>query len=188
MCKQIKRLLLLSECPHLNKTDRDAITFLLRETGNIKVEPEKGFDGFDFSSWPEMPDKNLFKDWIKTRKSKGKAIITQTFINHCSEHLLFLAKKDISVNRAISFAANDGWQGFQSNWVLKEIEKNKTPEKEYEGKHPKSEQDYIDLIMTGKITHISQIKNYKHVMTSNYIKGYYKPDVMQALETIGFTA
>ena len=90
MCKEIKRLTALSECQHLNKTDRDAIIFILRETGNIKVEAENGFDGFDFSSWPNLPNKNIIRDWVKTRKSKGKSIITQTFIESCAKQLIVL--------------------------------------------------------------------------------------------------
>lgn len=121
MCKEINRLTKLAECPHLNKTDRDAIIFILRETGNIKVEANKGFDGLDFSSWPTIPDKNIIRDWVKARKSKGKCIITQTFINSCSKPLYELGMEGVEVNSAIAFAANGGWEGFKFKWVMNAI-------------------------------------------------------------------
>ena len=164
MCKEIKRLTLLSECHHLSKTDRDAIIFLLRETGNIKVEPDKGFDGFDFSKWPSIPSKDMIRDWVKTRKSNRKSIITQTFIDSCVSHLDILNKLNISTDHAISFAAKGGWQGFKSSWVLKEIEREKSNIEESKIKSPESEQDYLDLILNGRITHISQIKGYRKAL------------------------
>lgn len=124
MCKEIKRLTLLSECPHLNKTDRDAITFILRETGNIKVEADKGFDGFDFSSWPAIPDKSIIRDWVRARKSKGKCIITQTFINSCAREFHDLDKEGVEVNSALPYAVNGGWEGFKCKWVINLINGN----------------------------------------------------------------
>lgn len=189
MCKEIKRLTLLSECTHLNKTDRDAITFILRETGNITVEPDKGFDGFDFSSWPEIPNKNMIRDWVRTRKSKGKSIITQTFIDSCAIHLQNLNKAQISVDMAISFAASDGWQGFQANWVLKEIEKNTSSVKAEDKSNdlPKSTAGWVGLIVKKQVTHRSQIpEEHRLMIDTAYRIGKYEPSVMEALERIGF--
>lgn len=185
MCKEIKRLTELSQCPHLNKTDRDAITYLLRETGNIVVEVSKGFDGFNFSSWPDMPSKTLIKDWVSTRKSKGKTVITQTFIDSCAQSLHSLKKQGVTVDESITYASNGGWQGFREKWVLDEKEKEKsTNDLDFESNTPASWVKRVDL---KQVTSRSQIPKEVRLMIDTYYRlGKYKPETMAALTNIGF--
>ncbi len=61
MCSEIKRLKLLSECQHLNKTDRDAIKWALESLGEGKegviVKAQQGYpDEFEWI-WTNKPER-----------------------------------------------------------------------------------------------------------------------------------
>lgn len=186
MCKQIKRLTELSQCHHLNKTDRDSINWAIYQIQPPEVLPEKGFDGFDFSSWPSVPDKKLIDDWSKTRKSKGKPIITQSFIESCTNHLLYLKEKNISVNQAVAIAANSGWQGFKCNWVIKEIEENKI----FTGSSlelPNTPAGWVKRVQKKMVTHRNQIPlEHRKMIDTSYLLGKYDAEIMEILTRIGF--
>lgn len=183
MCKQIKKLTELSQCYHLSKTARDAITWAIALIQPPEVEPDKGFDGFDFSLWPAIPDKKIFKELIKSRKAKRGVIMTQAYIDSAARHMHILKDLDITPDQALTVSAMYGWTGFDSEYIVKYFEKTSTS---IDKDKQKTEQDYIREIMAGKVTHISQIKGYKNIMTSNYAKGLYKPETMEALTRIGF--
>ena len=121
MCKELKRLTELSQCKHLNKTDKDAITWAIYQIEPPEVSPDKGFDGFDFSSWPEIPDKKMFNDLIRARKAKHKVIMNQAYINAAAPHMYQLVNTGIPISKSLEVATITGWQGFRANWVIKEV-------------------------------------------------------------------
>lgn len=185
MCKEIKRLTLLSQCTHLSKTDRDAITWAIQLIEPPVVEPEKGFDGFDFSSWPEMPDQKLFNEYVKARKSKHKLIMTQAWVDMASSNMSTLNQNNVSVNRALQIATSNGWQGLKSSWVLNELEKDSNQEVEAE---EITMQNVMGRIKKGNITGISQIPSPVRSEIESMVRfGRIKKEAaLKALENIGF--
>jgi hypothetical protein len=153
MCKEIKRLTELSNCRHLSKTDRDACTWAIQQIKPPVVAPDKGFDGFDFSSWPEIPDQALFTDYVKVRKGKHGLIMTQAWVDERVSHMQTLAQNNVSVNRAIQMATANGWQGLNAQWVLKAIKENMEPT----GEDEITNQNIKAKIKSGNVTHITQI-------------------------------
>jgi len=121
MCKELKRLTELSQCKHLNKTDKDAITWAIYQIKPPEVAPDKGFDGFDFSLWPYVPDKKLFNDLIAARKAKHKVIMNQAYINSAAPHMQQLTSTGIPIGKALEVATIGGWQGFKASWVINEV-------------------------------------------------------------------
>lgn len=189
MCKEIKRLTSLSECPHLNKTDRDAVTWAIYQIQPPEVEPEKGFDGFDFSSWPCLPDKSLFNDVIKARKAKHGAIMNQAWIDSAAPHLHFLNDKSVDVHTSMTYCAKNGWQGFGAKWVLNEIDKDKEnmPLDELIIQNSNTPEAWIKRVDLKQVTSRNQMpKEVRLMIDSMYRLGKYKPETMKALEDIGF--
>ena len=184
MCKEIKRLTLLSKCTHLSKADRDALVWAIQQIEPPTVEPDKGFDGFDFSSWPEMPDQALFTDYVKARKSKHGLIMTQAWIKQAAPHMHTLAQSSVSVRFAIEMAASKGWQGLKSNWVLKEIQEDAGPTEEEET----TTRNVMSKVKAGSITSIRQIPSpvRSELETQIRIGGIKKEAALKALENIGF--
>jgi len=185
MCKEIKRLTQLSKCTHLSKTDRDAVTWAIQQIAPPEVEPEKGFDGFDFSKWPEIPDQELFTVYVKARKGKHGLIMTQAWINERVPHMQTLAQSNVSVNRAIQIATSNGWQGLKASWVLKEIKEDMETTGDDE---EITTRNVMGKIKRGNITHISQIPSpvRSELETQIRIGGIKKEAALQALNAIGF--
>ena len=96
MCKQIKRLVMLADCPHLNKTDRDALQWAIQNLSPEQAETETSFGGWDFQAWPSVPDKRVFEDLIKSRKAKNKVIMLQAYIDGAAPHLRELTSFDMA--------------------------------------------------------------------------------------------
>ncbi len=184
MCKEIKRLTLLSQCTHLSKTDRDALVWAIQLIEPPVVEPDKGFDGFDFSSWPEMPDQALFTDYVKARKIKHGLIMTQAWIKQAAPHMQTLARNSVSVRFAIEMAASKGWQGLKSNWVLKEIKEDLEPA----DKEEITTRNVMSKIQNSTITSIKQIPSpiRSELDTQIRIGGIKKEAALKALQDIGF--
>ncbi len=148
-----------------------------------EVNPETGFDGFEFVSWPSVPDKKVFNDLTKARKAKKRVIMTQAYIDSAGPHLHELAKHNLTVNEALKVATIYGWVGFKANWILKEIEAD-TAIAESEPKTPK---DYVELVKSGAITAISQIPNqHRKMIETQFRLGKYKPETMEKLTRVGF--
>ena len=153
MCKEIKRLTELSNCRHLSKTDRDALQWAIQQIEPPVVEPEKGFGGFDFSKWPEIPDQEKFMVYVKARKGKHGLIMTQAWIDGRVSHMQTLAQNNVSVNRAIQIATSNGWQGLKAPWVLKEIQEDMEPT----GEDEITAENIKRKLKSGSITDITQI-------------------------------
>jgi hypothetical protein len=154
MCKEIKRLTLLSKCTHLSKTDRDACTWAIQQIEPPIVEPDKGFDGLDFSSWPELPIKSVFSEYDKVRKKKHGTLMTQAWVNTVSHHLIQLSGISISVNQALEIATASGWRVIKFDWVKNQLQGDS---------ESSTDDDVITKlnikakIKSGNITHITQI-------------------------------
>lgn len=183
MCKELKRLKLLSKCNHINKTDRDALLWVLQKVSPDEVDPEKGFDGWDFSSWPCVPSEKIFNELIKSRKAKKGVIMTQAYINSAGIHLHELVKGNLTVNDCLSVAALHGWQGFKAKWVANEVEQQRSEVASDEIKTP---EQCIQLITQGYIKNIRDVpKHIRMLIETQYRIGNYSPDKMYALERIG---
>ncbi|MCJ8293378.1 MAG: hypothetical protein MJK15_03145 [Colwellia sp.] len=181
--KELKRLTELSNCKHLNKTDRDCITWAIFQIQPPEVDPETGFNGFEFSSWPSVPDKKIFAELTKARKAKKKVIMTQSYIDLAAPHLHELSNNNVTVNEALTVAAVHGWQGLRANWVLNELKANEAVKEEA----PKTINDYMKLIMDDKITSVSQIEKNNRKMIETHLRiGKFSVQTEQKLYKIGF--
>jgi len=184
MCKEIKRLTLMSKCTHLSKTDRDCITWAIQQIAPPEVEPEKGFDGFDFSKWPEIPNQKRFTELIQSRKEKHRIIMTQSYIDSAAPHMHKLKESNVGVNTAVSIAAKNGWQGFLSKWVLNAIQEESEPA----GDEEITIHNVMPKIMAGEITAIAHVpvpvrKELESMVRFGRIK---KPSSLEALAKIKF--
>lgn len=180
MHKEIKRLTQLSKCTHLSKTDRDACTWAIQQIEPPVVEPDKGFDGFDFSSWPSMPDQKLFAELIKSRKAKTGCIMNQPWINRAASHMQILKDNAITVNQACEVHASNGWQGFDAEWFMNKLCNSKS-----EGEITIN--NVMSAIQNGLITSVSQIPNAVVEELERQVKigGIKKEPALAALQTIG---
>lgn len=184
MCKELKRLMLLADCPHLNKTDRDSIHWAIQNLSPEQAETETSFGGWDFQAWPSVPDKRVFEDLIKARKAKNKVIMLQAYIDNASQHLHELANAGVTVNEALKPATIGGWTSFKASWVLNEIAKNATEQNTPAEIH--SLNDVIPMIKNGHITSIQQVpKEFRKLIETSYRIGKFKPETMLLLENIG---
>lgn len=184
MHKEIKRLTLLSKCPHISKTDRDACTWAIQQIEPPVVEPDKGFDGFNFSSWPSMPDQKIFTELIKSRKAKTGCIMTQAWIKQVAPTMKILQDGGITVNQACEVIAANGWQGLQAKWVIDNFEV------ELDVKDDISINNVMGKIKRGEITSISQIPSQVQEELDRALKvGHIsKQAAKDALQNIGFAS
>ena len=183
MSKKIKRLILLSKCPHLNKTDRDLITWAIQNLSPEQPDTPTSFNGWDFSSWPSVPDKLIFEELIKSRKAKRKVIMTQSYIDSASVHLKLLATSGVTVNQSLKVAAAHGWQGFKCNWVLNEIEHSTS---QINAVKISSFADVFPMLNKGMITHLKQIPDeYRKIIETQFRLGKYDANTMANLTKIG---
>lgn len=181
MCKELKRLILLADCPHLNKTDRDALQWAIQNLSPEQAETETSFGGLDFQAWPSVPDKRVFEDLVKARKAKNKVNMFQAYIDNAAPHLHELSIAGVTVDDALKPATTGGWISFKASWVLKDIAENKAV-----GNFDlNSIQDVLPAIKAGKITKMNQLKEYRKIIESGYRFGKYNAETMALLEGIG---
>lgn len=183
MCKELKRLILLADCPHLNKTDRDSIQWAIQNLSPEQAETETSFGGWDFSLWPSVPDKKAFEELVKSRKAKKKVIMTQAYIDGAAQHLNDLViNHNITVNQALSVAAMYGWQGFKASWIVNELGK----QEEAQAVEIKTPNDAIKMINNGQINSIKDVpRPIRLLIETQYRIGNLKPATMNNLERIG---
>jgi len=105
-----------------------------------KPKPEK--PGLDFSQWPNAPSPAVWTDYEKLRKAK-RAAVSQTVVNSLGKSLRELQAYGVDVDEALAIACTKGWQGFETDWVLRHL--NKLPVQESPGRH--------GAIVTGSVTH-----------------------------------
>ncbi len=77
------------------------------------------YEKIDWSGWPEPPQKDLYDDWVKARKSKKHPDLTQTSINKYGKHVTRIVNDNVcSVTMAVEFAAENGWRAIMYNYVV----------------------------------------------------------------------
>lgn len=77
--------------------------------------PPKG-DSVNYDSWPELPDDQILKDWLASRK-KLKASNSQTAMNRIGKELQKANEIGLSVNDCLSECVTRGWKGFKAEWM-----------------------------------------------------------------------
>jgi len=181
--KEIKRLTELSNCTHLSKTDRDALKWVLHQVAPEEVAPDKGFDGWNFETWPSIPNEAAFSELIKARKSKHKVIMTQAYIDSAAPHLQELARHGVSVSESVRMATNNGWQGFRAKWVLNSLEEDKNPQV----LEIRTVQDAWQQIKSGAITKASELPSpiRSELETMMRTGKFAKPESIELLNRVG---
>lgn len=86
------------------------------KNGEEGSKKNTGAEALDYSSWPELPDPQILKDWISSR-TKAKAKHSQTAINNVGSQLHKAKAMGFSVNECLSEAATRGWRGFKAEWM-----------------------------------------------------------------------
>ena len=73
---------------------------------------------FDFKNlgWPEIPDLELYQDWLKMRK-KVKASTTERALKTIGKELTKALANGFSVNECLETAEAAGWKGFKSHFM-----------------------------------------------------------------------
>lgn len=66
----------------------------------------------DFSKWDQVPQEDVFTDWVAMRKEK-RAKTTQTAINRTAKWVNLFYQQGYDVDTALSIACELGWQGLE---------------------------------------------------------------------------
>lgn len=82
--------------------------------------PRKKTPAIDYSSWPELPDDQILKDWLKAR-TKARAVHSQTAINAIGKELHKAVAMGYTVNQCGEEAATRGWRGFKAEWMQSSV-------------------------------------------------------------------
>lgn len=182
MCKELKRLVLLADCAHINKTDRDAIQWAIQNLSPEKPETKTSFGGWDFQAWPSVPDKKVFEDLIRARKAKNKVNMFQAYIDGAAPHLHELSNAGITVNEALRPATTGGWTSFKASWVINEIGK----QEESQSVEIKTPHDAIKMVNNSLIISFSDIpRPIRLLIETQYRIGNLNNVTMGNLERIG---
>lgn len=88
----------------------------LPDSSNTDTKTAREKKQIDYSSWPELPDDQILKDWIAARK-KAKATHSQTAINNIGKELHKAKEQGFSVNDCLSEAVTRGWRGLKAEWM-----------------------------------------------------------------------
>lgn len=182
MCKELKRLALLSECPHLNKTDRDAVIWAIQNLSPEQPDTPTSFGGWDFQSWPSVPDKRIFEELKKARKAKKGVIMTQAYIDGAGPHLHTLSTSGVTVNEALKPAIVGGWTSFQSNWVVNALKQAEVDNEIVITSFVQA----LQMVKSGQVTHVKQIpREHLKMIETQFRIGSYDPATMEKLTNIG---
>lgn len=73
---------------------------------------------YDLTSWPDRPDVQIFKDWIKAKK-RARGSVTQSTMNKVGKELHIAAGNGFSVNDCLATAESAAWRGFEAMWMKK---------------------------------------------------------------------
>ena len=97
-----------------------------QETVNNKQEPLNSVYapyGFDLSLWPDLPDIELFNDWIKSKK-KAKGSVSQRAMDTTGKALHKIKAKGHTVNDALEKAENGKWKGISDDYFQQKVNIN----------------------------------------------------------------
>jgi uncharacterized protein YdaU (DUF1376 family) len=78
----------------------------------IKSNPFK----YDLSSWPNLPDLDLYNDWLKAKRKSG-GTVSQRAINTIGKNLTNLKALGYSVNFCLEKAESSGWKGIEIHYL-----------------------------------------------------------------------
>jgi len=81
-----------------------------------KKQTKKKANGFDYSSWPELPSKQVMDDWV-TMRNRQKANVTQTVVNRLGSKLTRAVANGYTVDECLSEVVIRNWRGFDSSWM-----------------------------------------------------------------------
>ncbi len=70
----------------------------------------------DYSSWPNMPEDQVLKDW-KAMRTSMKAKVTQTVINTFAKEFIKAEPSGFSVDDCLTECVSRGWRGFKAEWL-----------------------------------------------------------------------
>lgn len=108
-----------------------------KQLNNTRIN--KQHEGFDFSSWPELPEKQIADDWFAMRK-RIKADVSQTVINSYGKQMVIAVRSGSTVDDCLSVCITSNWRGFQYSWI-----KNQEQAHAGSNKHPRPVQDKTQL-------------------------------------------
>jgi hypothetical protein len=182
MCKELKVLIDLSNDMHLSKRVRDSLLWAIQNLSPEQAETETSFGGWDFQSWPSIPDKKIFEELIKSRRAKKGVIMTNSYIEDAAVHLHELVKGNVTVNQAIKIAAKHGWVGFKAKWITNDIGQ----QEQIQDAKPTNPADALRMINDGQIKDFNKLdRNVKAFIESQYRFGNYNDEIKSNLERIG---
>ncbi len=81
-----------------------------------KINKKSLLETLDFSTWPALPNQQIFDDWVAMRKAK-KASISQTVINNFGKQFQIAYQNGLSVDECLSECITRNWQGFKYSWI-----------------------------------------------------------------------
>jgi predicted transcriptional regulator len=103
--------------PPASNHEQECIKNGLRMSKDKDSMPAKAVTpALDYSSWPDLPDEQILKDWIAARK-KAKASNSQTAINTIGKQLHKAVEKGYTVNECAEEAIMKTWRGFKAEWM-----------------------------------------------------------------------
>lgn len=85
-----------------------------KQLNNKTINNQHG--GFDFSSWPAMPEQQTLDDWFAMRK-RIKADVSQTVINQFGKEMFNAVKAGSTVDHCLSECITSNWRGFKFIWI-----------------------------------------------------------------------
>ncbi|WP_372809349.1 hypothetical protein [Litorivivens sp.] len=120
-----------SESPKVQETERsesakvaETTPYVINQDNNkqsnvdeIKGDRENAagkIGSLDFTSWPELPSKQVLSDYKKTRK----AALTQTAVDRMAKELHLAFNSGHSVDDCLSECCERGWRGFKFEWLI----------------------------------------------------------------------
>lgn len=76
------------------------------------------YEEVNWLEWPGSPDKDIFDDWIKARKSKKHPALTHTAMRKYSVHVSKAVEQGIcTINEAFEYAAEGGWRAIMYKYL-----------------------------------------------------------------------
>lgn len=82
-----------------------------------KINKKSLLETLDFSTWPALPNQQIFDDWVAMRKAK-KASVSQTVINAFGTQLQIAYENGVSVDDCLTECITRNWQGFKYSWLV----------------------------------------------------------------------
>lgn len=77
------------------------------------------YEEVNWLEWPGSPDKQIFDDWIKARKSKKHPALTHTAMRKYSVHVSRAIEQGVcTINEAFEYAAERGWRAIMYQYLV----------------------------------------------------------------------